>query len=344
MSEVSAIYSTALVTGASGWLGRSLVRLLAHTAPELKIRCFVLNESEGKALQGISQSISFAYGDVRNESDCTRFCKDARGAVLFHVAGIIHPRRVAEFYSINVDGARNIMTAARSAGVKRMVAVSSNSPCGCNPHSDHLFDERSPYHPYMNYGRSKMLMEKLVRESQGEIETVIVRAPWFYGPDQPPRQTLFFKIIREGKVPIVGSGQALRSMVYIDNLAQGLMLSAINSKAAGQIYWIADQRPYSMNEIVDTVERLLEKEFDVKVSHRRVKLPGFVSEIALFCDWCLQSIGLYHQKIHVLSEMNKTIACSIEKAKRELGYKPTVEIEEGMRRSIRWCFDHGIAL
>ena len=61
-------------------------------------------------------------------------------------------------------------------------------------------------------------------------------------------------------------------------------------------------------------------------------------------DWGLQSLGLYHSKIHVLSEMNKTIAASVDKAKRELGYRPQVALEEGMRRSIAWCRDQGITI
>ncbi len=150
---------------------------------------------------------------------------------------------------------------------------------------DHLFDELSPYHPYMNYGRSKMQMELAVKERQGKIETVIIRPPWFYGPNQPPRQTLFFQMIRDGKAPIVGSGENLRSMSYIDNLCQGLLLAALVEKAAGQIYWIADRRPYSMNEIIDTVERLLEKEFGQKCAHKRMRLPGIASEVAL-CGGC----------------------------------------------------------
>ena len=55
-------------------------------------------------------------------------------------------------------------------------------------------------------------------------------------------------------------------------------------------------------------------------------------------------MGFYHQKIHVLSEMNKTIACSIEKAQRELGYNPPVALEEGMRRSLAWCLAQGLSL
>jgi nucleoside-diphosphate-sugar epimerase len=96
-----------------------------------------------------------------------------------------------------------------------------------------------------------------------------------------------------------------------------------------------------MNEIVDTVERLLEGEFGQRCAHRRVRLPGLVSELALGFDGALQSLGLYHSKLHVLSEMNKNIACSVARAGAELGYRPRVALEEGMRRSLRWCFDHG---
>jgi len=133
-------------------------------------------------------------------------------------------------------------------------------------------------------------------------------------------------------------------MSYIDNLCQGLMLAARSEKANGQIYWIADKRPYSMNEIVDTVERLLESEFRQKCAHKRMRLPGFASSVAFAADATLQKLGVYHQKIHVLSEMNKTIACSVAKAERELGYRPTIQLEEGMRRSLGWCVAKGMAL
>src|SRR4029450_8546644 len=98
-------------------------------------------------------------------------------------------------------------------------------------------------------------------QAGGRLETVVIRAPWFYGPFQPPRQTLFFTMIRAGKAPIVGGGGNLRSMAYTDNLAQGTLRAARVEQAAGRTYWIADRRPYAMNEVVDTVERLLESEF-----------------------------------------------------------------------------------
>ncbi len=302
------------------------------------------NANAGQDTSGLrkfSERIEILEGDIRNAADSARLCADAKGAVLFHTAGIIHPKRVADFYDINVTGTERLLDAAIAAGVKRAVVVSSNSPCGCNPHPDHLFDELSPFNPYMNYGRSKMLMELAVRERGAKIETVIIRAPWFYGPNQPPRQTLFFQMVRDGKAPIVGGGNNLRSMAYVDNLCQGLMLAAITERANGQVYWIADRKPYSMNEIIDTIERLLEKEFGHTCKHKRMRLPGFASEVAWLADKTLQGLGLYNQKIHVLSEMNKTIACSVARAERELGYNPTVALEEGMRRSLKWCAENG---
>jgi len=344
-----------LVTGAAGWLGSRLVRALATGLPdypqigmpcsELRIRCLILPGQDASALRNLGNQVEILEGDVRIPADCERFCSGAKDAILFHTAGIIHPRRVVEFQSINVLGCRNVLQAASEAGAARAVVVSSNSPCGGNPHPDHLFDELSPYRPYMQYGRSKMQMEAVAQEFQalGKIDTVIVRPPWFYGPHQPARQTLFFSMIRDGKAPIVGSGENLRSMSYVDNLCCGLILAALAHKARGQIYWIADERPYSMNEIVDTIERLLEREFSHRCLHKRLRLPGLASRVAYGVDFLLQSFGLYHQKIHVLSEMNKTIACSIAKAKRDLGYHPVIDLEEGMRRSLRWCVEQGIS-
>ena len=338
-----------LITGALGWLGKRLTRLLAGgeynhllgARPDL--RCLILPGQDGGELRALGGHVAVMAGDLRRPEDGARFLEDARGAVLVHAAGVIHPRRVREFYEVNVQGAANLLAAAKSAGIRRAVMVSSNSPLGANPHPDHLFDEESPYHPYMNYGRSKMLMEEAVRAVDG-LETVIVRPPWFYGPDQPPRQTLFFRMVKEGKAPLVGDGENRRSMAYVDNLAQGLMLAATHPAAAGQIYWIADRRPYAMREIIDTIERLLEEEFAIPVAHGRLRLPGIACTAARGVDAMVQAAGLYQQKIHVLSEMNQTIACSVQKAERELGYRPQVGLEEGMRRSIRWCLDQGISI
>ena len=329
-------YPRVILTGAAGWLGRGVANALANGLGDDSSPPFA--DAELVAADLVSPDLDLSAfremrGDLRDAGFCRELLSGADGALIVHCAGVIHPRRVSEFYDVNVRAVENIFAAAEAAGAARIVAVSSNSPCGCNPVRGELFDEESPYNPYMHYGRSKMMMERFVR-GRSAPEWTLIRAPWFYGPFQPPRQTVFFRMIRDGKGPIVGGGDNLRSMAFIDNLARGIILAAKAPHAAGQIYWIADAEPYTMNQVVDVVERLLEEEFGVSCARGRLRLPGLAAEVALFLDKVIQGMGLYHQKMHVLSEMNKNIACSVEKARRELGYNPQVSLEEGMRRSI----------
>jgi nucleoside-diphosphate-sugar epimerase len=346
---------TLLITGAPGWLGTRLVEVLVRGLPGVPpfdtpdphrtIRCLVHPSADTTVLTDLSPALQLVPADVTDTAAVRTFCAGAAGTVLIHIAGVVHPTRgVKEFDQVNVAGTRNILRAAEEAGVRRFVAVSSNSPFGFNPHKEHLFDERSAYNPYMGYGRSKVRMEALVKQTQarGTLQTVIIRPPWFYGPHQPPRQTLFFKMIKDGRFPILGDGTQKRSMAYVDNICQALLLAATVERANGEVYWIADERPYTINEIVDTVQSLLEEEFGVSCAKHRLRLPGVVGDVARLADARFQAVGLYNQKIHVLSEMNQTIACSIEKAKAELGYAPTIALREGMLASMRWCLANGL--
>jgi nucleoside-diphosphate-sugar epimerase len=326
----------AILTGATGWLGRSLTAALLQRGR--RVRCLVLPGEEVEA------SAEIVHGDLRSPVDCSRLLEGARDATLLHTAGVVHPARVRDFFEINARGTDNLLRAAAAAGVRRAVVVSSNSAVGMNRSRDERFDESSPYAPYLGYGRSKMQAELLAREfhRRGELEVVIVRPPWFYGPNQPRRQTLFFEMIRDGRMPIAGDGENLRSMVYVDNLCQGMLLAEGTPAAAGKTYWIADERPYSMSEIVETVARLLDRELGIPCKPPRVRLPALASAFARAADWSLQRVGLYNSKIHVLGELDRNIVCSIDRAKRELGYRPEVSLEEGMRRSIVWCREQGL--
>jgi nucleoside-diphosphate-sugar epimerase len=325
----------AIVTGAPGWLGTTLVgRLIGRP-----VRC--LAEAGADTSELARTGAEIVNGDIRSPESLARLFEGAKGGTVFHAAGVIHPTRgVKQLYEVNVQGTRNLLAAAQKAGVRRFVHVSSNSPIGTNRSPNEVFDENAPYRPYMHYGRSKMLAEQAVKAA-ADLETVIIRPPWFYGPNQPARQTTFFTMIKTGKVPLVGNGQNRRSMAYVDNICQGLLLCESVTGARGQTYWIADRRPYTMNEIIATIEDVMEKDFGVVPARKRMKLPSLASEIAWLADKSLQGLGLYQQKLHVLSEMNKTIACSVAKAERELGYKPEIELREGMRRSMQWMKERG---
>jgi nucleoside-diphosphate-sugar epimerase len=343
----------ALVTGAPGWLGTRLAETLIKGLPdvpgldtpaaELRIRCLVEPTADIRELTALGDNIDCVRGDLTAPESLSAFFEDAEGAVLYHSAASIHPQRVRDLYRVNVHGARALLEGARAAGVGRFVHVSSTATVGLNRHHDEVFGDDEPCRPYMGYGRSKFLAEEAVRAmaDTGDLETVICRLAWFYGPRQPPRQTEFFSMIRDGKAPLVAGGKNRRSMAYIDNICQGMQLAARAEAAVGQTYWLADRRPYAMHEVIDTVETILERDFDMPVAHRRLRLPALASTTARGIDGLLQSMGLYVKKIHVLGEYDRTIAVSIEKAERELGYNPRIALEEGMRRSIAWALEHG---
>lgn len=329
------------VTGAPGWLGTRFVELvsgkkLACQRNDYSIKCFALGGSDVADLQAVNAEI--VYGDIRDPESLEGKMEGCDYVV--HIAGIIHPKKTKELYDINNIGTRNILKEALATGVKRVVYISSNSPAGFSRNGQ-LFSETDPPHPYMKYGKSKYLAEQAVREAaeSGKIEAVILRPCWFYGPRQPDRQTKFFKMIKSGAPVLFGDGSNLRSVSYVDNIVQGIILALEKDGISGQTYWIADERPYTTLEIYQTIADLLNVgELKPK------KIPGWSSYIFEMIDRVLQSVGLYIKEIHVAGEMSRNIACSVEKAKKELGYKPEISLEEGMKRSIEWCRSKGIEI
>jgi nucleoside-diphosphate-sugar epimerase len=345
----SAPAATAVVTGASGWLGQNLVRTLA--AQRDRVRCLVPVEDHAAPLSLVSPAVEVVVGDVRDPATVDRLFEGVgAAAAVFHAAAVIHPTSsTREFFDVNVGGTQNVVDRARRSGASRLVHVSSNSPFGVNPTPDDVFTEDSPYDPYLGYGQSKYEAEQIVQKAydRGDLATVMIRAPWFYGPYQPARQSQFFRTIRRGRFPLVGDGTQRRSMAYTDNLVQGLLRAEVADKAPGNAYWVADAEPYELRDILATVRRALEAE-GLPTSGEafmrltdRPRLTRLAAQVAEKADVLLQKRGRYVQPLHVLGELGHTIACDISRARDELGYEPTVALEEGMRKSIRWCLDHG---
>ena len=334
----------AVVTGAAGWLGQNLVRALA--ADRERVRCLVHDSEQAPLLEIVGPSVETVVGDVRDPATVDRLFDAVGPATVFNAAGVIHPEgRTRELFDVNVGGTQLVLDRARRAGAARFVHVSSNSPFGANSTPDERFTEDSPYHPYLAYGQSKMEAEQLVQRSydRGDLATVIIRAPWFYGPYQPERQTRFFAAVRRGMFPIPGPGTNRRSLAYTGNLVHGLLCAEAASGAAGGAYWVADAEPYELCEVIQGVRDALEAE-GLPVSQRRPHLPAVAGTVAAALDRVLQDRGLYVQGLHVLGEIKDTIACDISKARADLGYEPATGLVDGMRASVRWCLERGARL
>jgi nucleoside-diphosphate-sugar epimerase len=330
----------AVVTGASGWLGRNLVRALI--ACDRPVRVLVPLADHAPLLEVISPNITTVVGDVRDPAALDALFDGAGGTTVFHAAAVIHPPTVRDFFDVNVGGTELVVDQARRAGVARLVHVSSNSPFGANARPTDRFTEESPVNAYMGYGASKWEAEQIVARSQerGDLDTVIIRAPWFYGPEQPARQSQWFRAVRKGRFPMVGDGTQQRSMVYTDHLVQGLLRAEATPEASGRAYWIADAEPYELRTILSTVRDALTAE-GFSVSGGQPRLPRLAGVVAERMDGLLQDRGRYVQALHVLGELKDTIACDVARARAELGYDPQTTLFDGMRASIRAAIAHG---
>lgn len=336
------------VTGGDGWLGRNFLEALRAETYEpsslaaryKKINVLSLSDQVVEGNFEAQQS----FGDIRDKNVRSEFLSGCEGGTLINIAGVIHPKFFSrELWQVNNLAISSLAKLAFQKGMKKAVFLSSNSVCGFNNDELPIFDECSPIDPYMKYGASKSALENNLAEISNEFpdcQVIVIRSPWFYGPFQPKRQTRFFQLIKNGSFPIFGDGTHRRSMVYTENLVHGLFQSLDYETTGFEIFWIADERPYSWNEIIATVQNIFRGDYGFDVKQARY-LPKIIPDIARYIDGTVQNIGLYNQNIHVLSEMNLDIVCSIEKAKKVLGYRPRVEIKEGMKRSINWCIENG---
>lgn len=326
---------TTLVTGAPGWLGTKLVEALANPEDPLqkfsghkhrKVKALVLPSMDTSMLP---KNVELIPGNVLDTASLDKAMEGVD--TVFHLVGIIHPKKIPQLFDINTKGTLNMLEAAAKAGVKRVVFISSNSAAGLGK----AMKESDTPHPYMAYGRSKLQAEEHVLRfvKEGKLEAVILRPCWFYGPGngQPERQLRFFRMIQKGNPIMFGNGKSLRSMSYLDNTIQGMLLAEKTPEANGQIYWIADEKPYETIEVYQTIANV----FGTKLKPR--KIPGLASFICRIVDKILQSMNMYITEFHVAGEMDRDIACDVSKAKKELGYNPEVSLEEGMKRSIDWA-------
>jgi nucleoside-diphosphate-sugar epimerase len=312
-----------LVTGAPGWLGDRLVPNLRDAGHD--VRCLVLPDVDAT---GLGADVEIVRGDVR-DAGATRAAAEGVEAVV-HAVGVIHPKRARDFYAINAGGTRNVVDAAAGAGVRRFLHVSSNAAAGFQASRDVLMTEDQLPLPESDYGKSKLQAERhvLAARDAGRLETVILRPCLYYGPGQPARMDRVFGMIRKGKVPVFGDGTALRSMTYVDDVARVLVQCLDDQAATGETFWIADEPPYTTLGALEAMAEAAQAELQVR------HLPEFISRLCERVDMAIGDLGGYVQDLHVVGETYRNIGCSIEKAKRVLGFEPNNDLAGGYRRAL----------
>jgi nucleoside-diphosphate-sugar epimerase len=153
----------------------------------------------------------------------------------------------------------------------------------------------------------------------------------FYGPPVPQRHVDVYRRIARGAVPLIGGGRFARSVTYIDHLVDACRRALLRTEAVGEIFFISDARVYTTRSVIEAMANAL------GVPTRFVPLPRPIAPLAYRLDVSLAALGIYWQTLHLVGEADWDVGVSSEKARALLGYDPTVELEEGMRRAVEWC-------
>jgi UDP-glucose 4-epimerase len=305
---------TYLITGVAGFIGSNIARaLLAKGCSVRGVDNFITGKRENLTdLKGLD----FIEGTIEDPATCQRVCQGVD--FIFHEAALASvPRSVADpipTNSANVTGTLNLLVAARAAAVKRVVYAGSSSAYGDQPTlPKHEAMLPAPISPY---AVSKLAGEHYMRcfTAVYGLETVVIRYFNVFGPHQDPSSQYsgvlakFSLLMLEGKTPTVhGDGTQSRDFTFIENVVNAnlLAMSAPAEKVSGRVFNVATAQQITLN---DAIENLRE-------------FTGYTGTVEY---GPVRAGDIEHSY------------ADITLARQALGYEPTVNFHEGLRRTIEW--------
>ena len=305
---------TVLVTGGAGFIGSNLVRELVALGEHV-VAFDDLSTGSSRNLEDVNGRLDLVVGDVRDASAVRRA---ARGAsAVFHLAALGSVERSIgdpfTSHAVNVDGTLNVLVAAREEGAKRLVYASSSSVYGDTPTLPK--DESMAVSPLSPYAASKLAGESYCRAfyRSYELGTVCLRFFNVFGPRQDPESRYaaviprFITAIDEGRAPeIYGDGHQSRDFTYVDNVVHAMVQAASAAgPALGEAMNIACGGRFSLLDMLDELGTLM------GASVQPVFRPRRRGDVA-------------HSE------------AAIDKARRLIGYSPSVTFSEGLAKTAGW--------
>ena len=322
-----------LVTGGTGFTGKALVKRLIDEGHEV----VALDYKEGlktEELRGWGAKV--CIGSV-TDREIVEQCMDGV-EVVHHLAAAFRELDVPNTYyrDINVEGTRNVLEAARAHKVKKFIYCST---CGVHGNiDDPPGGEDAPIQPADYYQQTKYEAESIVTEyNQNGMKTVILRPAAIYGPGDPERFFMIFKRVARGSFPMCGNGKTYYHPLYIDNLVDAFMLAMEDGKGEGGTYLIADEEYVEIKEIVKKTGKALN--IDVKIKYYPIIPLIIVGHIfEKVCKPFRITPPIFPRRVDWYRQNR---AFKIDKAKKDLGYKPKVGLDEGLRRTGQWYRANG---
>jgi nucleoside-diphosphate-sugar epimerase len=298
-----------LVTGGAGFIGSNLVTGLLERGDDVTV---LDNFSTGHRRNVPADDVHLVEGDLRSYE---RVHHAVRGCeVVFHVAALPSvPRSIQDPLTtndVNIGGTLNILLASRDEGVRRIVYASSSSVYGNAPGFPR--HEGMPTAPLAPYPVSKLAAEQYCRTAAlvYGIDTIALRYFNIFGRRQDPFSQYsaviprFITALRAGRAPLIhGDGEQSRDFTHVDNVVDANLRAAAAPEGGGAVLNIACGEPHSLNSLAATLNRLMGTSIEPEYQPER---PG--------------DVRLSH--------------ADVSAAEALIGYRPSVRLEEGLRRTI----------
>ncbi len=322
----------ALVTGSTGFVGSTLCEELA--AAGYGVRALHRPSSKLEVFKG--RAIEPVLGDVTERESLERAMRGVD--YVFHVAALYREAKFGDeaYWKVNFEGTRNVLEAAKQAGVKRVLHTSTTGVMGniTNPPAN----EEHPYHPDDVYQQSKTEAEKLALEwfRGGKIDGCIIRPTMIWGP-RDTRLFKLFKGVASRTLPIIGNGKTLNHYILVNDLARAFRLAIENPRTNGQLYLVGNERIVTLEYTLQCIAKIYGvKLWPFKIPAWPIQFLGSVVE--RLCRPFGVEPPLHRRRVDFFVK-SRAFDCS--KAARELGFRPTYKFEEEVEYVARWYVDNG---
>jgi nucleoside-diphosphate-sugar epimerase len=311
-----------LVTGATGFIGRKLVRTALREG--FAVRALVRDPT---GASGLGRADLFA-GDLV-EPDSLDGVEAGVDAVV-HCAGILGKWGMDEavLHAVNVQGSLNLLNRFAGCAISRFIHLSAGGVTG--PVRKGVVDETYVCQPATAYERTKLLGEQKVLAGAAGlgVPATVVRPTFTYGPGDPHKLALF-RAVKRGRFAFIGSGRSVVHPVFADDLIAGIML-ALDRARYGEVYIIGGDRPVTKRELVHAIADTL------GVDRPALRIPRWVaSPTAAVLEGTGRLLGfepiLTRSRIMMMAD---NFGYSIDKARRELGYAPQTCLSDGIRQTV----------
>lgn len=323
-----------LVTGGMGFIGSAVVRLAVargHEVVNLDAMTYAACEANVAPVSG-SNLYSFEQADIRDRAALERVFATHNPDAVMHLAAESHVDRSidgpADFVETNITGTFNMLEAARAHWMRqgrpsgfRFHHISTDEVFG-SLGAEGQFTEDTPYDPRSPYSASKAASDHLVRawsETYG-LPVVLTNCSNNYGPYHFPEKLIPVTILNalHGRpIPVYGTGENVRDWLYVEDHADALLL-VVQKGAVGRSYNIGGENERRNIDLVRTICALLDE------MQPRAK-------------------GSYAEQITFVTDRpghDARYAIDPARIRTELGWRPSVTVEEGLRRTVRWYLDN----